>query len=86
MIVFSQALSPNIDMLNEKINSERSVWITTVTCQSPRIDRKQRREKWSSNGAKFITYEEEYPDNTLVRVLGPIAGFIAGFYFSSFVK
>lgn len=57
MIVFSQGLNPNVDMLKDKINPSKSVWITTVTSEHPKADRRERREKWENSGAKFITYE-----------------------------
>lgn len=85
-IIFSQALSPNVDIMISKIDPSKVTWITTVDENSKRQDRLERRRKWASQGSKFITYEPEFPDNTLVRVSGPIAGFLASFYLSSHLK
>ena len=85
-IIFSQALSPNVDILNDKINPSKVTWITTVDENSKRADRLERRRNWASQGSKFVLYEPEFPDDTLVRVLGPIAGFLASFYLSAHLK
>lgn len=56
-IIFSQALSPNVDILNDKIDASKVTWITTVDEGSNRQDRLERRRKWAAQGSKFITYE-----------------------------
>ena len=82
-VVFSQALSPNSDLLKNKINAAKTIWISSITLDSTRTDRLNRRKAWEAQGARFITYKEEEPDDTLVRIQGPVAGFLASFYFRS---
>jgi hypothetical protein len=45
-----------------------------------RKDRIDTLKRLIEDGAQIITYKEEIPDNTLVRVQGPAAGYIVCLY------
>ena len=49
--------------------------VTTIREGSAKAERVETYLELKSAGAGFIHYEEEVPDNTLVRVQGPIAGY-----------
>lgn len=63
-------------MVVEKCNIQKLVIVTTIHKEAARKDRIATLKRLEEDGAKFIIYKEELPDNTLVRVQGPAAGYL----------
>lgn len=78
--MFSQGLSPNIGIIVEHCNIEKLIVVTTIHNNSLRKDRIDTLKRLIEDGAQIITYKEEIPDNTLVRIQGPAAGYIVSLH------
>jgi 3,4-dihydroxy 2-butanone 4-phosphate synthase / GTP cyclohydrolase II len=74
-ILFSQGLSPNINICMEAYNYTNMIVITSVNESFSKSDRITSYKKLIQNGSIVINYPEEFPDDTLIRVQGPTAVF-----------
>lgn len=74
-ILFSQGLSPNIQICLESYNYSNMIVITSVNEFFNKADRVESYKKLISKGSFVINYPEEYPDDTLIRIQGPTAVF-----------
>jgi 3,4-dihydroxy 2-butanone 4-phosphate synthase/GTP cyclohydrolase II len=74
-ILFSQGLSPNIQICMEAYNYSNMIVITSVNEVFHKPERVACYKKLVANGSVIINYPEEYPDDTLIRVQGPTAVF-----------
>ena len=70
-------------MVVDRCNIKKLVVITTINDNAARKDRICTLKNLESEGAHIITYKEELPDNTLVRVQGPAAGYIVCLHFKN---
>lgn len=75
VIIFSQLLSPHINRILNKTTGPIIV-ITTYYSGHSRRDRQSIYNKLVKRNAIIIRYPEEKPDDTLIRIQGPIAGYI----------
>ena len=74
-ILYSQGLSPNINICMMAYNYSKMIVITTVDESFSKQDRVDSYRKLIANGSTVIKYPEEFPDDTLIRVQGPTAVF-----------
>ena len=74
-ILYSQGLSPNINICMQAYNYSKMIVITTVDETFSKRDRVESYKKLIANGSTVIKYPEEFPDDTLIRVQGPTAVF-----------
>jgi 3,4-dihydroxy 2-butanone 4-phosphate synthase/GTP cyclohydrolase II len=72
-VVFSQGLSPNTNICFNHYAYSGLIVVTSVTDKHPSADRVQTLGKLlESKSNIIINYPAEYPDDTLVRINGPI--------------
>lgn len=75
LIVFSQGLTPNIEQITENFPLKNTVFVTSVSETSGKAERKIRYKKFKENGARFLQFQEEEFDDTLIRITGPAVVF-----------
>ena len=74
-ILYSQGLSPNINICLEAYDYSNMIVVTSVSDGFHKQERLETLKTLNSHGSKLINYPEEYPDDTLIRVQGPTAVF-----------
>jgi 3,4-dihydroxy 2-butanone 4-phosphate synthase/GTP cyclohydrolase II len=74
-ILYSQGLSPNINICLEAYNYSNMIVITSVNEGFHKQERLETLRTLTANGSTVINYPEEYPDDTLIRVQGPTGVF-----------
>lgn len=70
-------------MVLEKCDIKKLTIVTTIHENAVRKDRIPTLKRLQEDGARFIIYKEEMPDNTLVRVQGPAAGYLVALHFKN---
>lgn len=75
--MFSQNLSPNIICCLGEKNYKHMIIVTTVDPEENTLKKKRAEflQKVKENHALFVNYMPELPDNTLVRITGPMIGY-----------
>jgi len=74
-IVFSQGLSPNANICFNHYNYKNLIVITTITKNHKDITRVETLKRLENDSNVIITFPEEVPDNTLIRINGPIGAY-----------
>lgn len=73
-------------MIIEKWNIQKLIVITTIHENAIRKDRIPTLKRLQEDGSTIITYKEEMPDNTLVRIQGPAAGYLICLYIKNSIN
>lgn len=77
LIVISQKLSPNIICCLGDKKFMHLILVTSAHADEHTLNKKRRDflEKVRENNGLFLNYPMEEPDNTLVRITGPLMGY-----------
>jgi 3,4-dihydroxy 2-butanone 4-phosphate synthase/GTP cyclohydrolase II len=78
LIVFTQGLSPNISIPIERFGYQNIILITSYTEDGSDEKRCLYRRIKNDPSNLIIGYDKETDDNTLIRITGPIVGYIIG--------
>jgi 3,4-dihydroxy 2-butanone 4-phosphate synthase/GTP cyclohydrolase II len=80
LVLFSQGLSPNVQIIFEKYNYQSIILFTAITIHNKNQKKLQILNKLKENNSNFIInfpIEDEY--TTLIRIIGPMCGYLYSF-------
>ena len=77
VVVVSQGLSPNIYGVLKACNYKNIILLTAATLKNPDSKKRELLERLVSNGCRVINFPLEDEYTTLIRTIGPLAGYYA---------
>ena len=84
LILFSQGLSPNVLPCIEKYDYKNIILFTAVTVNNNNLEKVKILNKLFENDSQIVNYPYEDEYDTLIRIIGPLAGYLAVYKFIMF--